>query len=140
MAPKSEWLATPSGIHSTAVHDTWFFDGTICVDNVGSGAGASCHSDADSTNEDLVAILGPLDQAVCLKINRKLGIADVSGDAPPDDGCAFDSGDKFAGAYADGLGIYNTSGRFSNVQAGCFKGDACAANAGYFYYKVLIAR
>ncbi|MCB1783739.1 MAG: hypothetical protein KDI13_07050 [Alphaproteobacteria bacterium] len=103
----------------------WVFTGANKVPDVGIDA-----------NPDLVMILPEVKKNLCLAINAKLGIPDVSGDAPTDTDDI--SSTKFTGSYAASAQIGQTT-HFSGKLAGCFKNTVPNPDT-YNFYQVLVVR
>ena len=104
----------------------WFFTGETCIADLGSGA-TGCDTDGSTRNEELVAVLPNIDEAVCTEINDKLGITDI----PADTGGGA-STTLYQGDFDDGTEIILTGGPF---EAACF-----SRGGNNFFYQVLIAR
>lgn len=119
------WKEAPQGSNDGSV---WHFTGSTCIGDIGTGA-AGCESDADATNEELIAVLPGLVQSICQEINDKLEITGI----PANTGTGY-STTEFVGTYADGTIPDNMDG----FNAGCFDGGA--SQTGFHFYHVLIAR
>lgn len=104
----------------------WFFTGETCIADIGSGA-TGCDSDGSTRNEELLAVLSNVNEAVCTEINDRLGITDI----PADTGGGADT-TLYQGNFDDGTEIILAGGPF---EAACF-----SRGGNNFFYQVLIAR
>ncbi len=115
------WQSPPAGANDGS---DWIFTGATCIADVGTGA-TGCDSDADISNEELIATLGNVDTAVCTEINDRLNISGIVADTG---GGA--STTKYQGAFADGTEIIMAGGPFT---AGCFS----RSGNNHFYYALI---
>ena len=116
------WSNPPPGANDGS---DWVFSGDTCLEGVGTGT-VGCESDGVATNEDLVAVLPNMNQAVCEEINMRLGIDTV----PALPGGTY-SPEKFAGNFVDG----------TYLSADSSKGSSCFLKSGdYYFLAVLLAR
>lgn len=136
-APQAIWLdsAIPNTVDN---HGEIIFTSSACIDQIGTGI-TDCDSDGGSTAE-LLMIIPYLKADICTEINRKNGVG-VPGDAPPQDaGDSWNSTDvKFAGSYNGGTLIRDAGNLLDGRRSGCFQSDSYP-DAGYHFYRVLIAR
>lgn len=101
----------------------WYFTGRTCVPDIGSGT-TGCGADGIG-NEELLAVLPNIKQAVCERINSKLGVSGIPASA------ATYSATKYQGNFQDDTELTNVSGLSS----------ACFSHGGnYNFYSVLIER
>lgn len=116
------WKSPPANANDGS---DWFFTGSTCIADMGTGA-TGC--DADSTsNEELLAVLANVDPTVCEEIDRRLNISSI----PVDTGGGA-STTKYTGIFADGTEIILPGGPFSS---------ACFSHGGnYHFYSILLAR
>lgn len=131
MTPRDEWLDLNQD--AQPLYGEWYFAGTTCVEDVGTGA-AGCSADSDYSNEDLVIYLPWLSQEVCSQLNILLGLP---GTPAIEAGILWDTGNPmFNGVYTDGAEINRTA-----QESGCIAGSGGAQPAGsYHFYHVLIDR
>ena len=102
------------------------------------GVGTECST---AGCKELAVNLHFVDKAICLEINKEVGVALVAGDAPPEN----------ASSPPGGMGCVAFTGTFGSVAAGIDNGNlsgkhtAClkvndSGNDYYFFYHVLLAR
>lgn len=134
--PAAEWLETAYSAH--AEYRKAFFDGTLCIPQVGTG-NSGCAADS-TDNEELVMFVPFIKREVCLVINDLAGVTNPSGEPPTYGACPWAT--KFAGAFANSRAL---SGGGADALAGktaaCIQTTTCAGmNNSYHYYQVLQAR
>ena len=103
----------------------WVFTGYNTIPDVGNNATA-----------DLIMIIPDISQKICLQLNDKLDIDEVSNDAPPDSDGVDTT--KFIGTYsaAEQIGVpANLEGKL----VACYKDESPNPDT-YNFYQVLIAR
>jgi len=130
-APESSWLASANS--GSAGYGSWWFGGTNIITDVGGNT--------QPGNNELLAVVGYLDQNLCIRINDKLGITNPAG-VPPQDGSASvilaDAG-KYTGTFAGSNAITDTN--LDGKSAACFEsGGTGPATGTYHFYQVLIER
>ncbi|MCB1563527.1 MAG: hypothetical protein KDJ75_08145 [Alphaproteobacteria bacterium] len=101
----------------------WVFTGRSCIPELGTGA-AGCGSDGLDGTEELLAVLPNLKQAVCERINTKLGVGAIPASV------ASYSAVKYQGTFQDGTELSNVTG----LSAACFSNGG----AYHFYYALII--
>ena len=98
-------------------------------------AGSHAVQDVESSANDLI-LQAQVKKGLCLQMNKMLGIANPSGDAPVDDASPVA---RFAGSYASAAAdnlIGNAAAGLAGQKSGCRKDAA----GDYYFYHVLIAR
>lgn len=139
--PDESWLDTDMAAETEPEYGQWYFYGTSCVPNIGTGESGCIGNESAS---DLIVTLPWIRQDLCVEINRMTGVANLPGPpvTPPQlGGAAFaDPPVQFTGSYSGDAEIDNTAHDFQRRQSGCFKGDSVAPDGGYHFYHVLIAR
>ncbi len=119
--------APPEAMDSAATPDNLWH---IYADNEIQEVGTTCGAAACS---DLVLMTDELSEAVCIQINKSLGIG-VAGDPPPTD--ADYGTTRYIGAFGYAETIGDEDSDLTGKTAACFR----KAGAQYAFYKVLIAR
>ena len=122
----------------------WYFPANICIAGQGTSIAMNCDSDGTGESEDLIMVLPNMDYAVCMAINKHLGIPEYA-DRPPMAGPNMFAGGmpKFAGTFADGT-VINSAGTDITVvrdrQQACVEGNGNPPANTFHYYQVLLAR
>jgi hypothetical protein len=125
VAAQPDWLSMST--------ENWRFLGRNCVEDVGSGDG-TCATDGDDGTEELIVGLVGLKKALCVSINKELGVTNPS-DQPPSGGAVNIV--PFTGTYANGEKIATVGpNHLDGKNAGCFD----RGGGEYFFYQVLISR
>jgi hypothetical protein len=106
--------------------DPWYFTGGTCITDVGTG-NSGCSGDGEP-NEELLAILPGVNAAVCIEINKRLGIEPM----PTYGGPYPLATNTFDGSYTPDR-EYNSG--TPPHPSGCLKHDT-----NYSFYSVLMAR
>lgn len=126
------YQAPPSGTNDGS---EWIFTG---ANNVGTTAGP-VGTTAAVTGNDLVMLLPNAKTALCIQINRELGVG-TTGTIPTDaTGIATT---EFTGSFANALNLIDgdpTPFELNDESAGCFTDTNADPDVTYFYY-VLLAR
>ena len=104
----------------------WLFTGHNRVPNVGNDA-----------TSDLAMIIPDISHTICLRLNEKLDIGLVSGDAPADTDGANST--KFTGTYASPAQISTSANLGKGKMEGCYKDESPNPDT-YNFYQVLLAR
>ncbi len=105
--------------------------------------GSTTFTNAGSTDAELYLHVRSRSQQACTIYNDKVGITNISDDAPTENGA--ETTPLFVGAYSSGdvFGDDGGGASFSNFQTGCYK-DANETDtdgtAFYDFYQILIAR
>lgn len=124
------YKAPPSGVHAGG---DWIF---TAANNVGTTAD-SIGSTAARTGNDLIMLLADAKPALCVQINRELGVG-TAGIIPEDAGGVVTT--PFTGAYPNALNIIDgdaTPFELDGRSAGCFTDTNADPDVTYFYYVVL---
>lgn len=122
----------PSGVNDGS---EWIF---TAANNVGTTAGP-VGTTAARTGNDLIMLLPNVDSALCIQINRDLGVG-TAGTIPDDVGGTAVT--AFTGTYPGSLNILDgdpAAFELNGKSAGCYTDTAPNPDVIYFYY-VLIAR
>lgn len=145
--PKETWIdpawpqSAVTAANSFAVRG-WYFPATTCVIDIGTGS-SGCQSSA-TTVRDLIITMNFLKKDVCMAINRSLGVANVTGDAPTCTGCSFyhTTWPKWQGTFT-GTGAAIGATSYFGVKSMCYKsvsGSTSVPANTYSFYSVLLAR
>lgn len=105
--------------------DAWIFTGDVSVANLGQ-------DDGTAKSSELIAFMPNVHSAICMEINRKLGV-DNPADAPPAATGAVNFSTLYTGTFTAGDAI--AGAQLNGKRAGCF-----AVGTVYHYYQVLLAR
>lgn len=138
--PDPAWLDTDESSETAPEYGYWYFYGTSCVPNIGTGE-SGCIASESAT--DLIVGLPWIREDLCVEINRLAGVDNLTGPVAPPviAGAAYDDPPaKFTGDYTNEAEIDNAAHNFQRHQSGCFKGDSADPNQGFHFYHVLIAR
>lgn len=134
LAPSKEWLDMQ--FSPASLRGQWFFPGKVCVPGTGTAA-AGCNSDGQD-NEAIIAVLPYVRKAVCIEINKGLGITNPGGNPPQETGNGWvGTNDKYAGSQSNAESL-DQAGRM----AGCFEGGAASTPPAktYHYFQILVPR
>lgn len=137
-APSADWLDASQS--AKPLYGQWYFYGTACVPNVGTGGG-TCNSAASST--ELIVGLPWINETLCIELNRLAGVTNLTNPTRPPVLAltAYTASlDKFTGTFITDSIINGSGNEFDGKQAGCFQGAASNPAGGYHFYQVVIAR
>ncbi|MDB5492369.1 MAG: hypothetical protein JWO78_2218 [Micavibrio sp.] len=139
--PNSEWLDAAHASETSPKYGEWYFYGTTCIPEVGTGTDAGTCAASPSTSE-LIVGLPWITASLCTEINRQAGIENLTGPirAPIATTSVYGTVTKFVGEFSTGGLLVSSGNQFSGKQAGCFQGGGGSPNGGYHFYEVLIAR
>lgn len=122
----------------------WYIAANVCVAGLGKDITDNCHSDGSGESEDIIMFLPNIDRAVCMEINKQLGIITPDGLPPQAGGNIYDNGRPyFTGSFADG-GRVDSAGTDASLlrgqQYGCIEGNGNPPAGTYHYFHVLLPR
>ena len=135
--PRTEWL--DSSMSAYANYGQWYFPRTVCINDVGTGSGYTCHTSAAHT--ELLVVMPYIQKEICVAINEKLGITNPSGSPPANAFCvwAYPSMPKYVGAF--GIDESIDAPELLGKKTGCYMMDTCPGfPVSYFFYHVIAAR
>ena len=116
------WQATVNKANDAT---PWQFTGAVSVADVGN-------DDGDAKSSELIMALSNINFAICMDINRKLGIENPS-DEPPVSSGSPDFSTAYTGTFSAGSDIGGTE--LDGKRAACFENGGS-----YYFYQVLLAR
>lgn len=146
-AAKDNWFDpawTPAAVttHNSFAVRGWYYPSTTCVTEVGTG-GVGCQASPE-TVRDLIITINFLKKDVCMAINRSLGVANVSDDAPACTGCSFyhTTWPRWQGTFTGTSAMIGIS-PYLGIKTMCYKtgtSSTSVAHNTYSFYSVLLAR
>lgn len=127
-APLADWLDSTQSAQTG--YGQWVFSGLNEVEQIGTDGAAAA-------NKELIAFLPHINKALCIELNKKVDMANPSGDPPQEADNIGGYGTLFTGTFAHGeILTLPEKGR----SAGCFEGGGTPLAGTYHYYQVLVAR
>lgn len=136
------WMRPSPGSNQGEV---WIVTGQTCIPGLGLSQEVDCHADGDPSNEDLVIFLPNISHALCVDINKRLGVENPNGSPPKASGDLWPSASPFfIGSYNDGGRIDSSgSGDMAVLHGrsfGCVEGGGTPPVGTYAYFHVLLRR
>lgn len=140
-APDREWL--DSSQSSQPHYGEWYFYGTTCIPDVGTGDSTTCTASSPASMSELIVSIPGITASLCAEINRQTGVTNETNPIRPPTATTSVYGSsptQFVGTFTNGGLLMSSGGAFTGKQAGCFEGGSSSPSGGYHFYEVLIPR